>query len=91
MKIDIEIRYQTIIGAEKPTLDEVVMQVDDKCLFHLEQMSDQGWWMGIGDPKDQYVHVNLTTRRAIINGFCEDEGTNPPRVIVNGIESCTGG
>jgi len=38
--IKVEVREQTIIGSEKPTLDEIVLFVDGKCLFHLEQMSD---------------------------------------------------
>ena len=55
-------------------LDEVVMRVGDRCLFHLEQMDDNHWWMGVGDPDGQYVHVHLSTFRAPISGQWSNEG-----------------
>lgn len=83
-EINVEVRYTHIVDKQKPQLDEVVLLVDGACLFHLEQMSDQHWWMGIGSPERQYVHVNLFTRRAIINGNCESEGTVKPQIMLDG-------
>jgi hypothetical protein len=51
------------------TLDEVVAR---GCDFHLEQMDDTCWWMGITMPDGETVHVNLfTARKARILGRAE--------------------
>lgn len=73
----IEVRYQADLEG-KITLDEVVMQ-RGKMQFHLEQMSDNRWWMGLYDGK-QSVHVILYAKRATIHGVCRDEGEKPPKV-----------
>ena len=52
-------------------LDEVVLERDGECLFHLEQMSDQDWWMAIRDGQ-RIVHINLTTKRAKISGSWQE-------------------
>lgn len=86
MKVEVEVREQTVIGASEPTLDEIVVSVDGKVVFHLEQMSDQFWWMGVGDTEGQYVHCHLYTKRAEILGLWEDEGREKPRLKRDGKE-----
>lgn len=86
MKVEVEIREVTLIGADKPTLDEVVMSVDGKCLFHLEQLSDTDWFLGIGDPDGQYVRVVLGTKRASVKAFWDNEGKQDVVQKVDGIE-----
>jgi len=54
-------------------LDEIVFTRDGKCLFHLEQMSDQYWWMAIYDG-ERTVHIDLMTKRAVIHGSVRKEG-----------------
>ena len=75
MDVKVEVRNDDQGG-----LDEVLLYVDGRCLFHLEQMSDTHWWMALGEPEGQYVHVNLTTRRATIRGQWTQDGPAPPGV-----------
>lgn len=58
------------------SLDEVVLERDGECLFHLEQLSDTNWWMAVHDG-GQTVYINLTTRRATIRGHYREEGGEP--------------
>lgn len=44
------------------SLDEVVAQG----IFHLEQMSDNHWWMAVYLPDGRAIHVNLFTPRATV-------------------------
>lgn len=80
----VEVRKQHTIGQDTPALDEVCLYVDGRCVFHLEQMSETCWWMGVGDPDSQYVHVRLSTKRATISGDYEDQGEKPAVVMVDG-------
>ncbi len=50
-------------------LDEIV---GTKVNFHLEQMSDNAWWISITDTTGR-VNVRLFARRAKIYGSYEDE------------------
>ena len=84
MDIKVEVRYQSIIGQKQPTLDEVVLYVNGECLFHLEQMDDNQWWMGVGTPDGQFVHVNLVTTRARIRGSWEDDGAVAADLTLDG-------
>lgn len=63
---------------EDKTLDEVVAghpaKLSEKqtdLFFHLEQMSDSHWWMGITMKDGQTIHVNLHTKQAKIYANCE--------------------
>lgn len=61
----IEIRYN-----DDGTVDEIiVMSLDRKvCLLHLEQMSDEYYWVGLAPPKgdnDFPVHVDLCSEKPI--------------------------
>ena len=86
MKVKVEVREATLIGDDKPTLDEVVLLVDGKCLFHLEQLSDTDWFLGIGDPDGQYVRVILGTKRASVKAFWDNEGPKDALHKVDGVE-----
>jgi hypothetical protein len=61
-----EIRHVTLDNGET-VLDEVMAC---NASVHLEAMADNAWWLGI-ESGGQLVHVNLTTRRAKINGTVE--------------------
>lgn len=52
-------------------LDEVVAE---NVAFHLEQMSDGHWWIGITHPDGSVDHINLSTKRGaeIIGRFDGD-------------------
>lgn len=50
------------------TLDEVC----GSGTFHLEQMSGTHWWLGV-QTGEQFVHINLTTKRGKISAFHERE------------------
>jgi hypothetical protein len=52
----IETRYQ---GGE---VDEVCLYVDGECVLHLEQMSDQCFWMGLRTKNGYGVHVNIFSK-----------------------------
>jgi hypothetical protein len=45
---------------EDGSLDEVVIE---DCTFHLEQMSDGHWWIGIYQKDKPDIHINLSTKR----------------------------
>jgi hypothetical protein len=63
------IREVTMIGKDEPELDEVIAQ---NASVHLEAMADNHWWMLIqAGGKD--VHVNLSTKRAKISAFAEED------------------
>lgn len=85
-EIRVEVRYQHEIGKTQPELDEVVLYVNSRCVFHLEQMDDNIWWMGIGDPEGQYVSVRLFAKRATVFGIYEDEGKSKPILTLDGRE-----
>lgn len=51
------------------TLDEVVAK---GCHFHLEQMDDGHWWIGIDLPDGQLIHINLTSNAKILASVEED-------------------
>lgn len=55
-------------------LDEIVLTVDRVGLFHLEQMDDRYWWMRVGSPDHQYVHVKLYARRATVLASWDTDG-----------------
>ena len=62
------------VRLDKGELDEVVLcDEDGKCRFHLEQLSDRQWWMGLYDGK-QELRVVLYAKRATVHGFWENEG-----------------
>jgi hypothetical protein len=61
-----EIRHVTLDNGET-VLDEVVAR---DASVHLEAMADNAWWLGI-ESGGQLVHVNLTTKRAKIDGTAE--------------------
>lgn len=84
MRIEVEVREQTVMGDTIPTLDEIVLTVDGKAVCHLEQLSDQVWWIGIGDPDGQYVRCTVGAKRARVNGRWESDGAVPPRLLVDG-------
>lgn len=44
------------------TIDEIVAKGVD---FHLEQLSDTAWWMGLSLPDGRCLHVNLYSARSI--------------------------
>lgn len=65
--MNIEIRNN-----EDGTLDEIILKVDGECIFHLEQMSDKTWWMGLGSPTlGDYKHCTLHSKKKI-KAFVED-------------------
>ena len=90
MKTKIEVRYQAVIGKDKPELDEVLLWVKEgpwsrwHLMLHLEQMDDTTWCMNTGSG-DQRVRVILATTRARIRASWTDEGDCP--VTVSGRES----
>jgi hypothetical protein len=43
------------------TLDEVVF--GKPAYFHLEQMNDGHWWIGVKDRLGEEWHINLSTKR----------------------------
>lgn len=59
-----EARY----GGDK-ALDEVV--ADDIANFHLEQMDDGRWWIGLTHTDGTETHISLFTKRSKISGLCE--------------------
>lgn len=72
---DIEVREQTDLEGQE-FLDEVVLQRDG-VFFHLEQMSEHGWWLSIKTPQGE-VHVDLVLERtrsktAEVKGYWRDE------------------
>ena len=80
----IQVYYQKEEGKDSPELDQVVLtDADGNCLFHLEQMSKRGWWIGVYDGKRR-VYINLTTKRAEIRGVCDDAGEEPS--IIKGLK-----
>jgi hypothetical protein len=56
------------------TLDEIVAKATS---FHIEQMSDSAWWIGVTVPgSDNLLHVNLWTPRARIRAsYARDDGS----------------
>ena len=62
------------------SLDEIVMyDQSGKCVYHLEQMSDCGWWMACyGDEKT--VHVNFSTFDESIH---DDDDSDAPSLFAN--------
>jgi len=85
-EIEVEVRELTIIGADRPTLDEVVLTVDGVCLLHLEQIDDRSWFMGIGDHTGSYVRLLLATKRAEIHGTWFNEGDKKAKLLQDGKE-----
>ena len=72
----IEIRYN-----EDGTVDEILVydKATKTCLFHMEQMTDASYWIGLygyGDVANEGVHVDMFT-----DGTLEEEpdieGTKP--------------
>lgn len=55
---------------ENGSLDEIVATGAE---VHLEQMDGNAWWMSI-EAGGRTIHVNLTTRRAVITGRCDYVG-----------------
>ena len=57
---------------ENGTLDEIVAS---DCNFHLEQMDNNHWWIGINyigeDGEEHMAHINLSTSRAKIKATVE--------------------
>ena len=49
-----------IVRHANGNLDEVVAE---NVTFHLEQMNDGHWWIGITHPDGKVDHINLTTKR----------------------------
>lgn len=52
----IELRYY-----DDGSLDEAVVYVDGKCVFHLEQMHDMCFWMGLY-AGGHTAHVNIISK-----------------------------
>lgn len=46
------------------TVDELVVRVGGRCVFHLEQMSDGCFWMAAYGEDGTVVHVNLFAEMA---------------------------
>ena len=57
MKKTVELRYN-----DNGTLDEAIIYINGVCVYHLEQMDDGYWWMGLESDKGQ-VHINLATKK----------------------------
>lgn len=54
---------------DRGRLDEVVATPD---YFHLEQMDSSHWWIGIMTKGGDFIHVNLTSKRAIQANVTEE-------------------
>lgn len=56
---------------DQALLDEVV--ADDVANFHLEQMDDRHWWIGLEHKDGTTTHIRLFTdrRNAAIVGLCD--------------------
>ena len=85
--VEVEVREQTVIGADKPSLDEAVLYVNGHCLFHLEQLDDNCWRMAFGDPDGQYVRVILKAPRAKVVGSWDNDGPKDANLKVDGKET----
>ena len=50
-------------------LDEVI--ADDVSSFHLEQLHEGGWWIGLEHEDGTTTHINIFSRsgRAAVDGF----------------------
>ena len=53
----VEVRY-----GKDGTLDEIVISVRGRCVFHLERMDDQDWWAGLYGDNASY-HLNFGVRK----------------------------
>lgn len=65
-----EARYTKAEG-QAEQLDEVV--ADDVSQFHLEQLDNGHWWIGIDHTDGTTTHINLFTKRRTtqVSGRCE--------------------
>ncbi len=56
---------------EDGTVDEIFVSAK---FVHIEQMSDNCYWMGITLPNDEFLHVNFWTPRTRIRMNYNEEG-----------------
>ncbi len=86
--------YRVGLRHDDATLDELLCSLPS--FVHLEQMSDDAWWLGVDLADGRQIHVNLTTggkrRGARITGTCTVEGNKsaPVRVDIRSVESALG-
>jgi predicted nucleic acid-binding Zn-ribbon protein len=58
---DVEIRYN-----DDGTVDEIIVKSGGVCLFHLEQMSDESYWIGLAPKDGDYpVHIDIYSDKPI--------------------------
>lgn len=57
---------------ERDRLDEIVSSPD---YVHLEKMDANFWWLGIQTKGGDFIHVYLTSKRAIRANFVEEKAT----------------
>jgi hypothetical protein len=69
MSASTEIRGGIEVRKINGAVDEIVC---DRCSFHLEQMDNGHWWIGIDTPGGQSLHINLSTRMRVLSGRRSD-------------------
>ncbi len=58
---DVEIRYH-----DDGTVDEIIVKSNGVCLFHLEQMSNRSYWIGLASADgENTVHVDVYSDKKI--------------------------
>ena len=65
----IEVRFH-----KDGSLDEIILWNEDhKCSFHLEQMDDDHWWMGVyGDTESVNVHLTKVEGKIVASWDWDD-------------------
>ena len=66
-KNGIEVRYQ------EDELDEICVYVNGECVLHMEQMSDQCYWMGI-EAGGYTVHAHVFSKKGRAHVAANAEG-----------------
>lgn len=63
--MSVEVRHQRAIGAKVDHIDEIIAR---GCDLHIEQMSGDGWFMGLTFPDGEYwqFYFGSKNRRAAV-------------------------
>ncbi|HCO01862.1 MAG TPA: hypothetical protein DIT48_00595 [Actinobacteria bacterium] len=67
---DAILRFETRPN-DNGTIDEVLIYVGDRCVFHLEQLDDDAYWFawyGDGMDRDQHFDIRRHGKRVTITG-----------------------
>lgn len=58
---DVEVRYN-----DDGTVDEIIVKSGEVCLFHMEQMDVDSYWIGLAPREGKYpVHVDMYSDKPI--------------------------